>query len=163
MASQKAYVRHLSLQNLEEQGYEIPDNSPSALEQMIQDEVKCYFAKILTERQAEVFTLLVEGYSRQEIAGKLGVCIQAVYQLTARFKKKLAEAQNIRLLSREEKRLQKKLSSKSQDIVWFYWLVNRRLKAEQLYYTWEINPVLKDYAKPTLSILRGWLSNYMVI
>ncbi len=86
----KVYVQHVSIDALEEAGWELGDDGFQAenAASFIQND---WLFQCLTKRQRSVATLLADGYTRRETAGKLDVSLQAIHQIILRMRNRLRE------------------------------------------------------------------------
>ena len=84
----KVYVQHVSIDALEEAGWELGDDGFQAenAASFIQND---WTFQCLTKRQREVATCLFEGYTRRETAKKLKVSLQAIHQIIPRMRNRL--------------------------------------------------------------------------
>ncbi len=84
----KVYVQHVSIDALEEAGWELGDDGFQAenAASFIQND---WLFQCLTKRQRSVASLLTEGYTRRETAEKLDVSLQAVHQIVLRMRSRL--------------------------------------------------------------------------
>jgi len=155
--------RHVSLDDLLDAGLQITDTRPGPEEELLRaDEKEQVLAvlKVLTDKQARVFKRLADGRTREEIAKRMGVGIQAVYQISFRIKQKLAKAKKIKLLTQRGKQILRNRKDLSRSAVYLFFLANPEIKADRLLDSWNLHPVLKCYYKPTLFELREWLADY---
>lgn len=88
MQTIKVYVQHVSIDALEEAGWELGDNGFQAenAASFIQND---WLFQCLTKRQRTVASLLAEGYTRRDAAKKLEVSLQAVHQIVLRMRSRL--------------------------------------------------------------------------
>ena len=88
MQTIKVYVQHVSIDALEESGWELGDNGFQAenAASFIQND---WLYQVLTKRQRTVAALLTDGYTRRETAQKLEVSLQAVHQIVLRMRSRL--------------------------------------------------------------------------
>lgn len=86
--TRKVYVQHVSIDALEEAGFELGDDGFQAenAASFIQND---WLYQVLTKRQRTVAMLLAEGYSRRDAAIKLEVSLQAVHQIVLRMRSRL--------------------------------------------------------------------------
>lgn len=84
----KVYVQHVSIDALEEAGWELGDDGFQAenAASFIQND---WLFKCMTKRQQAVAALLADGYTRRETAQKLEVSLQAVHQIILRMRNRL--------------------------------------------------------------------------
>ena len=84
----KVYVQHVSIDALEEAGYELGDDGWQAenAASFIQND---WTFQCLTKRQREVAKYLFEGFTRRETAKELGISLQAIHQIIPRMRKRL--------------------------------------------------------------------------
>jgi DNA-binding NarL/FixJ family response regulator len=76
-------VQNVSIETLSEAGYEIGDNGRET-DAMIGLGQSEFIMKQLPRRQREVIDCICQGYSRREIAEKLGISLQAIHQIIPR-------------------------------------------------------------------------------
>lgn len=92
---EEIYVTHVSLQNLEEAGWELGDGGLE--EEKMQAELNSHWLiSCLTNRQRKVAAFLTDGFTRKETAKQLGVCLQAIHQIVLRMRKRLKLKAQIR-------------------------------------------------------------------
>lgn len=86
--TRKVYVQHVSIDALEEAGWELGDGGFQAenAASFIQND---WLFQCLTKRQRAVASLLTDGYSRRDAAQKLEVSLQAVHQIVLRMRSRL--------------------------------------------------------------------------
>lgn len=86
--TRKVYVQHVSIDTLEEAGFELGDDGFQAenAASFIQND---WLYQVLTKRQRTVAQLLAEGYSRRDAEEKLEVSLQAVHQIVLRMRSRL--------------------------------------------------------------------------
>ena len=93
----KAHYHNVSLQSLEEAGYQIADNSPDCLESLILREesadkhrrLKQALSMLTPSQKKIVYYLYVKNLSLKEIAAKLGITYQAVQDRRKKILEKL--------------------------------------------------------------------------
>lgn len=93
----KAHYHNVSLQSLEEAGYQIADNSPDCLESLIFREehadkhrrLKQALSTLTPSQRKIVYYLYVKNLSLKEIAAKLGITYQAVQDRRKKILEKL--------------------------------------------------------------------------
>lgn len=92
----KVYVQHVSIDSLQEAGWELGDNGFQAenASSLIQND---WLYKCLTKRQRAVAELLADGYTRREIAWKLDVSLQAIHQIVLRMRIRLRVKGDIKM------------------------------------------------------------------
>lgn len=84
----KVFVQHVSIDTLEEAGWELGDDGFQAenAASFIQND---WLYQCLTKRQRSVAALLADGYTRRETAQKLNVSLQAIHQIVLRMRGRL--------------------------------------------------------------------------
>lgn len=92
----KVFVQHVSIDSLQEAGWELGDNGFQAEDaaSFIQND---WLYKCLTKRQRAVAELLADGYTRREIGWKLGVSLQAIHQIVLRMRLRLRIKGNLKM------------------------------------------------------------------
>lgn len=90
MYTKKVYVEHVSIGTLQESGYELGDDGIHE-EQIYGRFGELSLISCLTNRQRQVVQLLNEGYSRKEVAEKLGVSLQAIHQIVPRIRERIED------------------------------------------------------------------------
>lgn len=96
----KQLVQNISFENLE--AFEedpmiadmLSDRGFEAENTYSQDQVM-FIMGGLTNRQREILNLVLAGYSRKEIAGDQGICLQAVHQIIPRIRKRVMAMPNV--------------------------------------------------------------------
>lgn len=94
--SMRVKVNHVSMETLAEAGWEIGDGGVgerSLTEEQERDDTLHH----LTKRQREVAQILADGYTRREVADRLGICLQAVHQIVLRMRKRLQQVRTSNL------------------------------------------------------------------
>lgn len=86
--TQKVFVQHVSMQSMEEAGWELSDEG-AAEEKMTGQMQESWLLDCFTRRQRQVARLLEDGYSRRDTAKELSVSIQAIHQIVLRMRKRL--------------------------------------------------------------------------
>lgn len=84
----KVFVQHVSIDTLEEAGWELGDDGFQAenAASFIQND---WLYQCLTKRQRSIAALLADGYTRRETAQKLNVSLQAIHQIVLRMRGRL--------------------------------------------------------------------------
>lgn len=96
--TQKVFVQHISMQSMEEAGWELSDEG-AAEEKMTGQMQEAWLLGCFTRRQRQVARFLEDGYSRRDTAGELKVSIQAIHQIVLRMRKRLRLRMNISLVN----------------------------------------------------------------
>ncbi len=94
--TQKVFVQHVSMQSMEEAGWELSDEG-AAEEKMTGQMQEAWLLRCFTRRQRQVASFLEDGYSRRDTAKELKVSIQAIHQIVLRMRKRLRARMNINL------------------------------------------------------------------
>jgi hypothetical protein len=140
------YISQLSIQELEELGFEIGDDRED--QENVAKIQKKYILSILTKRQKAVARLLDDGYSRKEIAGDLHVCVQAVHQIVIRIRKRLKEKVNVSTYPDPQ------LNDYSRELILILMITYPGLKSESIFKWWHFHPALKDYPRPSITQIK---------
>ncbi len=77
-AEGKGFVTDFVVEQEETMIFEVPDNSPSSDEVLHASEIYKEINKKLSVDEQKIFSLLCQGYSAENIAGKLGIIISRV-------------------------------------------------------------------------------------
>jgi DNA-directed RNA polymerase specialized sigma24 family protein len=85
----KTYLYHARISVMQDEGLDVGDNGRE-VEGLVSVSQADYLMSRLTRRQREVVELLQLGYTRREVAQRLGVCLQAIHQIVPRMRKRLA-------------------------------------------------------------------------
>lgn len=131
----------LSIETLTDGGYEFEDEERS-------ENLEDFYLNSLTPQQKYVANQLNEGYTRKEIADKLGVSLMAIHRIVLRIQKRLKEKCMVDWNNRDKQRKDEGLYK---NIVWLIMRVVPDLTPEKLHELWDTHPALSEYTKPTPS------------
>lgn len=92
--TQKVFVQHVSIQSMEEAGWELSDGGVE-VERMTGQMQETWLLDCFTRRQRQVANLLTDGFSRRDAAKELKVSHQAIHQIVLRMRKRLKLRMNI--------------------------------------------------------------------
>ena len=142
----KVKVQHLSMQELEGEGIQLgTDIERRNMEGRVNNE---YLLSVLTNRQRTVADLLDKGYTRQEIALELVVCIQAIHQIVLRIRKRLEERADV-IYDTKRGKHSGKIDDNTEQVLLLLLITEPGLTSELIYGKWEKHIVLREYPRPS--------------
>ena len=107
-----------------------------------------YIYGLLSEEQKWVASLLSQGFGRVEIANAMGISVVTVHKIILLIRLRLSPPYQTQIVRRER--------NLYQNLLFLFLLSSPESTPVFIYRIWKSHPVLKEYRKPDIYLLRQW-------